>query len=128
MRLQYNELPEYRRRLDRMPDNLSDSIGLGYKKEMPRMAETIRGNAPVLTGELRSSIHSEASGLTGSVYTNSVYALIHEFGGHHPVFGRGRVYQPARPYFRPGVAKHMPAIDEMHIDAVRTTARKAGFK
>lgn len=89
-------------------DELTDAMMRGGTILEAQVKRNIRKQGLVDTGNLRSSVAVAklAAGLV-AVFTNVVYAAIHEFGG---LAGRGRsVNIPARPYFR-------PAIDEARND------------
>lgn len=94
-----------------------------------------RQNAPVLTGTLRRSIHTETTEKSAQrvwvqVGTDLEYAAIHEFGGEiRPRRARALVFEingevvvtqlvriPARPYLR-------PAFDQHRDEAVQTFRR-----
>lgn len=68
------------------------------------------------TGALRSSVVTEIAGKAVYVFTNIIYAAIHEFGG---MAGRGRkVRIPARPYFRPAIDDNLRTIANTIADVL----------
>ena len=62
--------------------------------------DAIKGS-PVLTGNNRRSIASEAKGLTASTYSTSGY------GGYLEV---GTATRAGRPYFKPALDTHLPKL------------------
>jgi hypothetical protein len=66
-----------------------------------------RSQVPVLTGNLRDSLHVETDGLVGRVVTDVVYAGQVEYGGAH---------NPPEPYLR-------PAADTANTEAAAVAAK-----
>lgn len=78
------------------------AISAGLMAAAKVLETAAKQNAPVLTGNLRRSIHSEQlSPYTAMVGTDVVYARRIEYGFSGPD-SLGRVYhQPPQPYMRP---------------------------
>lgn len=77
-------------------------------------------NAPVLTGNLRRSIHTEQlTATSAAVGTDVVYARRIEYGFSGPD-SLGRVYhQPPQPYMRPAVDEHGDEAGEAAMSAAQ---------
>lgn len=98
--------------------------------------ENIKKQKLIDLGNLRASIATAVQENIVYVFTNVVYAAIHEFGGTiqgkpwlmFQVGGEWRrvrqVTIPARPYFRPAIDDHRRAISEAVGDAIMKQIRR----
>lgn len=96
-------LPELRAKLEGMNAAIAGpAVAAGLMAGAKVLETAAKQNAPVVTGNLRRSIHSEQLGaLEAAVGTDVVYARRVEYGFNGPD-ALGRVYhQPPRPYMRP---------------------------
>lgn len=95
--------------------------------------------APYQTGTLRSSIVEKVNNLKGTVWTNLVYAAIHEYGGiikpkkwKYLVFQKGwktifakKVRIPKRPYLFPALEESQSQIQDYFGRAIDLFIEKA---
>lgn len=115
-------LDELKRKLQRMSDGLSGSqLAAAAHVGALEVEYLAKAKAPVLTGNLRRSIHtgSTVSGhrATATVGTDVVYAPAQEFGTSRGV--------PAHPYMRPAIDEGKGSVEKAVGIALVSILRKA---
>ena len=118
---------QVRRRLDAVGGSLDGQGLLPALRAAALVAQNdAKRRAPVLTGTLRRSIHTEDQGSHAvSVGTDLPYAARMEFG-FAATDSRGRTYnQPARPYLRPALDENKAEMEREFADALEDLLRSA---
>jgi len=127
--------PHSEREMTRLADDVTKIPGLldqqatqQFLDTSQRVASDARSHAPHLTGRLRNSIHVAAIDSTHvGVVAQVPYAAIQDAGGHHPVFGRGSVTQPATYFLTRAFNKHEEDAMQAADEALGIVAEKTGF-
>jgi len=130
------------RRLNKMPSDFRKGLLEGVRKGMMIAEATSKkrmgkhGEIGVKSGHLRRSVHSkvqdEGDKIIGMLYSNVVYARIHELGGtirprtkkylRFKVNGKWvskkEVTIPARPYLRPSIEENVERIKDVIVNSI----------
>jgi phage gpG-like protein len=111
-----------------MDTDLDKAVDERVKPVTDQTAADARTFAPVRSGALRASI--EAGRLArgeAAVWAAVPYAVVQNYGGEHPVFGRGSVEQQARRFMGRAIDKNRDDFFRAVAAALDDAARKAGF-
>lgn len=141
IRCQFIFKPEDKKYIESFPDRTSKGLMSGVRKAMfysetqAKLSFGKTGQLKARTGHLRRSIKSEVikkpSSLIGKIFSNIIYARIHELGGViRPKKGKCLKFQigghwvmvkkvkiPARPYLRPAIEDHINQIKQIIIQS-----------
>ena len=121
-------IPELQAKLGAINDTIAGpAVAAGLMAGAKVLETAAKQNAPVVTGNLRRSIHSESLGpLEAGVGTDVVYAARVEYGFNGPD-ALGRVYhQPPRPYMRPAFDEHKDEAGDVARAAIADAIDAAG--
>lgn len=123
-------LKTFMRDLKKIDPALAKATNRRFRDAAGKVASDASRRAPKKSGRLARSIRPKVTAREGAaVAASAPYAAVHEYGGRHRVFGRGRwVTQRPQPYLRPAVAANKNEFFRAADDAVREAAREAGFK
>lgn len=112
-----------------MPRDVENARPITYRSVISQTTRDAKSRAPHLTGKLADSIQSDKDSDGPFLYSDVPYAVVNEFGGEHPVWGRDpMVSVTPQPFMTPAIEEHLSDFMEANKDAVLRAARKAGFR
>jgi len=110
------EAESLRRKLEALDSNVKEYVQKGLAGIGFEISRTAKNLAPVKTGYLRSTIHSETRGWTVSVGARAPYAFFVEFGTRHFA---------GRRFLTRALETHLPRVHAFLDDAVARAVESA---
>lgn len=111
LNVEVRNLDKLQQKLAELPGQISRGSEHAVAGETESLAEAMRAGAPVDTGELVASIHTDVSGGQGRVVADAGHALAVEFGTST---------NPAQPYAQPAIEEARVSFPQRVRDDVRS--------